>query len=92
MKRRRLHQSWSAQRPSAAARPRESDAPLTKDSAVSRQSDGIQPPLRTAASSDMAAISTHLSGGPQCLRGTNHTLSDQAPTPHLLRFEATALI
>lgn len=44
-------------------------------------SDRIQPPLLTAASSDAAAISAHLSGGPLCLHRANRTLSAPAPNP-----------
>lgn len=61
-------------------------------SAVSRHGDGIQPQLLTAASSDVAAISAHLSGELQCLHRANRTLSAQAPNSSAGRFEATEFI
>lgn len=61
-------------------------------SAVSRHIDGIQPVLLTAASSGVAAISAHVSGGPQCLHRANCTLSAPAPSSSAGRFEATEFI
>lgn len=68
-----------------------SDAPAyeAEGSAVSRHGDGIQPALLAAASSDVAAISAHLSGGPQCLHWDNTTLSAAAPKSSAGLFEDT---
>lgn len=71
-----------------------SDAPANEaeGSAVSRHGDGIQPALLAAASSDVAAISAHLSGGPQCLHRDNATLSAAAPKSSAGLFEDTEFI